>query len=170
MKALSVLTLAGAVALGAGGIGATALPGVAFAQQPAAPQAAPQKPDRPPHARAMPQPGRYIEGRIAFLRTELKITDAQQAQWEKVAEVLRANAKAADQAVERMRSQPRRELSAVDRLEMQAQGAEARAKSAKALADAVKPLYDSFSPEQKKVADELLTRHGPRHVKRMHRG
>ena len=35
----------------------------------------------------------HIEGRIAFLRTELKITDAQASAWDAFAEALRTNAK-----------------------------------------------------------------------------
>jgi hypothetical protein len=42
---------------------------------------------------AMMQP-RHIEGRIAFLKTELKITDAQSQQWNAFADALRENARA----------------------------------------------------------------------------
>ena len=35
----------------------------------------------------------HIEGRIAFLREELKITEAQMPQWNTFAEALRANAR-----------------------------------------------------------------------------
>src|SRR5262249_17114977 len=35
----------------------------------------------------------HVEGRIAFLNTELKITDAQQPLWNAVADAMRANAK-----------------------------------------------------------------------------
>ena len=35
----------------------------------------------------------HVEGRIAFLKTELKITDAQQPLWNAVADAMRANAK-----------------------------------------------------------------------------
>src|SRR5207248_7156814 len=35
----------------------------------------------------------HVEGRIAFLKTELKITDAQQSLWTTVADTMRANAK-----------------------------------------------------------------------------
>ena len=34
----------------------------------------------------------HVEGRIAFLKTELKITDAQTPQWNAFADALRANA------------------------------------------------------------------------------
>jgi hypothetical protein len=35
----------------------------------------------------------HIEGRIAFLKAELKITDTQLTQWNEFADVLRANAR-----------------------------------------------------------------------------
>jgi hypothetical protein len=35
----------------------------------------------------------HVEGRIAFLKTELKITDAQEPLWNAVADAMRANAK-----------------------------------------------------------------------------
>src|SRR5262249_9533041 len=36
---------------------------------------------------------RHVEGRLAFLKTELKITDAQLPLWNAVADAIRANAK-----------------------------------------------------------------------------
>ncbi|WP_374313015.1 Spy/CpxP family protein refolding chaperone [Dongia sp.] len=41
----------------------------------------------------MMNPGQHIEGRLAFLKTELKITDAQAPQWNAYADAMRANAK-----------------------------------------------------------------------------
>ena len=41
----------------------------------------------------MMNPAQHIEGRLAFLKTELKITDAQAPQWNAYADALRANAK-----------------------------------------------------------------------------
>jgi len=47
-----------------------------------------------------------IEGRIAFLRTELKITDAQATAWNGFAEALRANAKKLGEVRASMMAQP----------------------------------------------------------------
>lgn len=41
----------------------------------------------------MMDPGQHIEGRIAFLKTELRVTEAQSPQWNAFADALRANAK-----------------------------------------------------------------------------
>jgi hypothetical protein len=106
-----------------------------------------------------PLPSRHIEGRIAFLRTELKITDAQQTQWERVAAAMRANASQRDQLVQRRRAMSAQPVSAVDALDQRASAAAERATAEKNFADAFKPLYASLSDEQKKIADELFNRH-----------
>lgn len=140
---LSALLIAGTVAI---------VP-PAVAQQPPAPGAAP--------ARERPLPGRHIEGRIAFMQAELKITPAQQAQWERVAAAMRANATQMNQTAQQMRAQRGQPSNAAERAERRAQMAELHAASAKTFAAAFKPLYESFSDDQKKSADELFERRGP---------
>ena len=44
----------------------------------------------------------HVEGRLAFLKTELKITDAQLPLWNAVAEAIRANAKSSMGMMEEM--------------------------------------------------------------------
>ena len=48
----------------------------------------------------------HIEGRIAFLRTELKITDAQAGAWNALADALRANARSLGEIRGSMMPQP----------------------------------------------------------------
>lgn len=150
MKARTVTTGILSALLIAGTVAAVS-PVVAQQQQP--PAAAP--------ARERPLPGRHIEGRIAFMQTELKITPAQQAHWERVAQAMRANAAQMDQTAQQMRAQRGQPSNAAERAERRAQMAEQRAASAKTFAAAFKPLYDSFSDDQKKSADELFERRGP---------
>ena len=38
-------------------------------------------------------PGQFVDGRIAFLKAELKITPAQETQWQQVEAAMRENAK-----------------------------------------------------------------------------
>jgi len=130
---------------------ATALIPVAGVAQQLAPGAA-----TPPRER--PLPGRHIEGRIAFLRAELKITGGQQANWEKVAATMRDSARRMDQLAQEMRAARGQDQSAVDRLEQRARLTEARAAADKSFAAAFKPLYASLSDDQKKSADELFAR------------
>jgi LTXXQ motif family protein len=53
----------------------------------------PRMPDGMMGSGMMGMMGEHVEGRIAFLRAELKITDAQVPQWNTFADALRANAK-----------------------------------------------------------------------------
>jgi hypothetical protein len=154
---------------------ATALP----AASPAMAQAQPQPPaaGAPPAARPLP-PSR-IEGRLAFLRTELKITDAQSKDWETVAQLMRQQDKARRDRFEQMRArmpqpgaQPPAPPSAIDQLQRRQAAAERRAADLKQFVAAVQPLYASFSDEQKRTADQLLVRGGGpgRHGMRGHHG
>ena len=150
--ALAALALATALA---GGVGLSTLPArPAAAQAATAPQPSEERHERH-HSAA-----RHIDGRIAFLKAELKITDAQAPQFDRVAQVMRDSARAHDQARQQMRDNPGQPRNAVDRLEARTQFAALRAQQSQRFLDAFKPLYASFSDDQKKAADELLARHG----------
>jgi Spy/CpxP family protein refolding chaperone len=109
------------------------------------------------HERMMP--GQFVDGRIAFLKAELKITPAQEAQWQQVAAAMRENAKTLDQTISTAR-QNRTDLDAVQRLELREQFAKVRADNDARLVAAFKPLYTSLSPEQQQAANQLV---GARH-------
>ena len=113
----------------------------------------------PPVQHRFHAPGQHVEGRIAFLKAELKITDAQQPQFDKVAAAMRDNAAAMRQVFESMPGSGDTPPNAVQRLEMRAKLATLRAQASQRTLDAFKPLYDSLSDEQKKTADELLGHH-----------
>jgi len=103
-----------------------------------------------------PLPSERIEARLAYIKTALKITDAQTPQWNAFAEVLRRHAKEADKAITEMRGHRDDKATVIDRLEFRQK---MMVKQAAALEDfliAAKPLYASLSDEQKKSADELL--------------
>ena len=114
-------------------------------------------------------PSERVEPRLAYLKTALKITDAQSKQWNAFADVLRKEAKDRDTKVEAMRTKfeankdkPRPDVSAIDRLEhRQKMLTEASAELSDRLA-AVKPLYAVLSDDQKQTADDLLA-HGGGH-------
>jgi hypothetical protein len=110
-------------------------------------------------ARAMGMIDR-VEGRIAFLRTELKITDAQAGTWNAFADALRANARALGAARPSMMGpmgccQPQGQ-TLVERLNSQERWLTARLEGMRAIRTAFTRLYDAFSDEQKKAAGELL--------------
>jgi len=101
----------------------------------------------------------HIEGRIAFLQAELHITADQMPLWNAVADVLRQNDQAMRSAWGDMRHDGDDEdVTALDRLTKMQKMAELRAQHLDKLLTAVKPLYAALSDDQKKNADELLSR------------
>ena len=106
----------------------------------------------------------HIEGRIAFLKAELKITDAQAPQFEKVAQAMRDSAKERAQAFAQFRGDRDKPQTAVERLELRARFDQMRSQQAERFLAAFRPLYQTLSDDQKKAADELLAR--PRHFHR----
>lgn len=104
----------------------------------------------------MGMPFEHIEGRIAFLKTELKITDDQKPQWDAFAEALRAIAKTHQSMHEQM---PMGDMpsSWPERLAFQQKALSTRLNSLSALEAAAKPLYVSLTDEQRQLADQLLS-------------
>lgn len=101
-----------------------------------------------------------VEGRIAFLRTELKITDAQNAAWNAFADALRANAKSLGEVRASMMPQAgAAQQSLVDRLALQEKWLAARLEGTRAIKSALTNLVGTLSDDQKKTADELLAPH-----------
>lgn len=100
-------------------------------------------------------PFEHVEGRIAFLKAELKITDAQAPQWNAFADSLRANAKA-HRAMHEQMTKGGMPSSWPDRLAFQQKALATRLDSLKALESAAKPLYAVLTDEQKTLADRLL--------------
>ncbi|HBK08878.1 MAG TPA: hypothetical protein DDZ81_23990 [Acetobacteraceae bacterium] len=100
-----------------------------------------------------------IEGRIAFLKTEIGITDAQAPKWDAFANALRAQAKGM-QAAMADRTAAGQPQSAPDRTEAMITHMTARLDSMKNILAVEKPLYAALSDEQKKTADELLLHPG----------
>jgi Spy/CpxP family protein refolding chaperone len=110
------------------------------------------------HGMGRMMPGKFVDGRIAFLKAELKITPAQETQWQQVEVAMRENAKALDQTITTAR-QNRTDMDAVQRLELREQFAKMRADNDARLLAAFKPLYASLSPEQQQTANQLIGAH-----------
>ena len=103
-----------------------------------------------------------VEGRIAFIRAELKITDAQANAWNAFAGALRANAQKLGALRPAMMPQsgssgPAQTLA--DRLDVQERWLAARLEGTRAIKAAFTPLFGTFSEDQKKTATELLGPH-----------
>ena len=108
---------------------------------------------------------RNVEDRIAYLHSQLKITPAQESQWNAFAHVMRSNGETMGRLFQERKAAGN--LSAIDDMKQYAAIAQAHADGMKKLVDAFDPLYSSFSPEQKKLADTTFHQPGgaigPRH-------
>jgi hypothetical protein len=161
--------VAGALAvslLGLGALGASAQTPAPTAPAPTAPgapaaesQKGDHRPGRPAMRREARDPSKYIEGRIAFLKAELKITEAQTPAFNALAQVMRTNAEASSANMKKMheqRGKDRAQLGTIERLELRAAMTKQAAEQSQRSLDATKPLYAQLSDAQKKTADELL--------------
>jgi hypothetical protein len=96
-----------------------------------------------------------VEKHIDQLHTTLKITPAQEAQWNEVAATMRQNAKDMDQAIDK-RAANAANATAVDDLNAYEAIAQTHADGVKKLATAFSGLYSAMSDDQKKTADEVF--------------
>jgi len=108
--------------------------------------------------------GDHVEGRIAFLKAELKITDAQMSAWSAFADVLRANGRRMTEMRNSMMQggmmgQGGASMSAPDRLDRMERMMTAALDAVKETKSALTPLYAVLTDEQKKTADGLLIGH-----------
>jgi chromosome segregation ATPase len=117
--------------------------------------------------RAFTLPSERVEARLAYIRTALKITDAQQAQWNAFAETLRNQTRSADQRMQEFRAQREQRgtgerPNAIARLEREQQRYTASLAHVNERLAVQRPLYAALSTEQKAVADEVLAPRGHR--------
>jgi len=101
-----------------------------------------------------------IEGRIAFLRAELNITEAQASAWNAFADAMRTNAKKLAEVrasmMARLDAGQQQAPTMAERLDQQERSLLARLEGTRALKSAVTNLYGTLSEDQKKIANELL--------------
>lgn len=125
--------------------------------------------------KAFSLPGERVEARLAYIKTALKITAAQQTQWDNFAGVMRKQARDADVRIQEHRAKmaantERKRPNAIERLErQQAFMATASARISERLS-VQKPLYAALSPEQQQVADKVLAGQDGKRGGRGHHG
>jgi hypothetical protein len=100
----------------------------------------------------------HVEGRIAFLRAELQITEAQAKAWDAFAGVLRDNAKRMKVANMPMMSNAATPQF-VAQLDSQERMLATKLEEVRATRTAYAALYEVLSVEQRKMVDELLQTH-----------
>ncbi|WP_256750083.1 Spy/CpxP family protein refolding chaperone [Mesorhizobium sp. Mes31] len=101
-----------------------------------------------------------IDGRLAFLKTELKITDEQAPSWDELAGVIRGTAESHNALMQDMMKQFQNgeflKKPLPERLAYQQTHLEARLEQVKTVRAAVEKLYAKLSDEQKQSADEIV--------------
>ena len=99
--------------------------------------------------------GPAIEGRLAYLKAELGITDAQATAWNGYAMAIKARMTGM-QGTHQAMMQAWQTGTATARLDAHTKAMETMVESLKALKPATEALYAVLSPEQKTKADQLL--------------
>jgi len=98
----------------------------------------------------------HVEGRLAFLKTELKITDAQLPLWNAVADAIRANAKGMSEMMSGGMMGSSQTATLPEKLALREKIMTGHLEALRKFKVAIDPLYAALSSEQKKTADELL--------------
>jgi protein CpxP len=100
--------------------------------------------------------GSRVEERIKLLHSDLGITEAQEEQWSKVAEVMRENAARMRTLIQARKAKG--PMNAVDDLKSYSEIQDAHAAGLRNFIPPFEELYASMSDEQKKKADEIFTK------------
>ena len=100
--------------------------------------------------------GETVEQRITNLHTALKITPAQEAQWNDVAKDMRENAAAMDKLIAETRATPPQNMTAVADLKTYQKFAQAHVDGLKNMLSHFEGLYAAMPDAQKKIADEVF--------------
>jgi LTXXQ motif family protein len=99
----------------------------------------------------------HIEGRLAYLKAELKITTAQEPLWNAFAAAARENAKNMLARCTAMMGQSGAPTASLpDRLDQHEQFMAARLEAVRAMSKALKPLYAALDDSQKQTVDQLF--------------
>jgi periplasmic protein CpxP/Spy len=153
------------------------LPAAALAQSstnpaPATPQGA------PPPAASSPMAGHPVAGknaeerverRITELHKELRITPAEQQQWDQFAGVMRENARDMDRIFVQ-RAQQLDTMTALQNMQSYEQLAETHAQHLQKLVAAFQTLYDAMPEQQRQVADQVFHANAEQHAQQSRRG
>lgn len=111
-----------------------------------------------PGAAGMPGMFRHTEGILAFYKAELRITEAQTAQWNGFAEAVRAGTKGMREAMQRATAQPAT-ATAPEHLERRVAALSSHLDAVRAVSAAAKSLYAVLNAEQRKLADTFMAEH-----------
>jgi protein CpxP len=106
---------------------------------------------------AKPRSDAQVEARITQLHRELKITPAQETDWNTLAQDMRDNAHQMSSLIqERAGNSKTKPMNAVDDLKSYEKIADAHSEGLKKIVPDFERLYDSMAPAQKKTADTVF--------------
>jgi hypothetical protein len=97
-----------------------------------------------------------IEGRLAFIKTELKITEPQTAAWNELAEAVRTSVKRHNERIEAFLTGKTKTGTLPERLDAQEQFLSVRLDEIKQIKGSLNKLYAVLSDDQKKEADNIV--------------
>lgn len=100
--------------------------------------------------------GSYLEARLAFVKSELAIDQAQDSAWQSYAAALRGQAKPMMARMSGMRHAMTTEMDFPARFDARVTALEGQLSSLKTVRDAAVGLYGQLSADQKRKADALL--------------
>jgi protein CpxP len=132
-----------------------AAPAAALAQTAQTPAQAPSTTSSEAGKTASSGAAARVEQRIKELRAQLKISPAEETQWNQFAQTMRDNARDMDQAVME-RGQQFPSMNALQDMQSYEKIAEAHVQHLQKLLPAFQGLYAAMSPEQKHRADEVF--------------
>ncbi len=136
---------------------ALALPVAAFAQNNTPTVTTPATPAQPNQT-----PQQRVEQHIADLYATLKITPAQEKQWNEFAQVMLDNAQSMDTLITKNRGSMAT-ANAEQTMQDYAEMAKQHEKNVERLLPAFRTLYTALTPEQKQAADEAFRERAEQH-------
>jgi hypothetical protein len=99
-----------------------------------------------------------VDGRLAYIKAELKITEEQTAAWRAFADAMRASAETHNEMMQSMHADNDAywEKPLPERLELHVALMESRLAQLKSMKEVGDQLYSALSDDQKKIADEIV--------------
>lgn len=109
--------------------------------------------------------GEHVDGRLAYLKAELKLSEAQTPQWNAFAEAVRASGRKVAEhcaALKEEQAQSEKDAQAkprgvLDQLGRMERNMAAHLESVRTVRTAAEPLFAVLTDEQKKIAEDTMT-------------
>jgi hypothetical protein len=104
------------------------------------------------------RPYEHIDGQLAYIKAELKVTPAQEAQWNIFANAFREDKEKQGHSCGNAQEQSRKMMAASlpESMKLKVQHLSEQLESLRKLGASVELFYESLSKDQKKVADEIM--------------